>query len=158
PEQTRANSTAWSLKKSTTLPFHSQSRHRTASAGQSLSHKRESVSDRKGCSPGCLFRGRSGGLRVGELHVRDPLLEVAGEIGRNGVRQRRDERPQGVDRQLRLLQVAALLPQVPVPERRDREDGLDEDVRDLQLLELGLQLPEQLLLGGLLLLRLALRL
>ena len=78
----------------------------------------------------CAFPLRQPRPGVRELHVRDQLVEVA-----------RDARPgtapfsTGTSARsasiasLRLVEVAVLLAEAAVAERRDGEDGLDEDVR-----------------------------
>ena len=54
--------------------------------------------------------------------------------------------PHALDREPRLLEVAAFSLQAVVAERGDGVDGLQQEIRDLELRELGLDLLEQALL------------
>src|SRR6185437_15291439 len=122
--QRSANSTAWSLKKLPTIsvPTPSQGqRRRVPGAGRFLSH------------------GGLGGVGVGELQVRRHLLEIADELVRDGAFQHRQQCPEGLDSELSLIEVAILLREFPVGKRGDRVEGLDEQVRDLELLQLLLE-------------------
>ena len=57
----------------------------------------------------CLRRCAAGRVRVGELEARGHALEVADELVGDGPAQHRHERTQRLDRQARLLEIAALL-------------------------------------------------
>src|SRR6476646_3042233 len=122
PEQMSANSTAWSLKKSTGSfpPLQSQRENRLARR-DFVSQAPWSLTDERAR----LLAGWN--LRVRELHVRGHLIQIAVDVCGDGVLQQGDDRAQRVDRELRLLEVACLLAEAPVAERGDGEDSLDED-------------------------------
>src|SRR3954452_16722135 len=125
-----ANSTAWSLKKLATISVSyplTRSAPSVPGAGRFLSH------------------GGVRGVSVGQLEVRRDLLEVADELLRCGPVQHRQERSERLDGEVRLLEVSVALGQLPIPEGRDRVEGLHEEVANLEVLELLLELPQQLL-------------
>src|SRR5206468_4566155 len=53
------------------------------------------------------------------------------------------------DRELGLVEIAVVLGQLAIPERRDRVQHLDEQIRDLELLQLLLDLVQKLLVASL---------
>src|SRR4051795_1027002 len=129
-EQISANSTAWSLKKLATISVSyplTRSAPSVPGAGRFLSH------------------GGVRGVSVGQLEVRRDLLEIADELLRRGPLQHRQERFERLDREVGLLEVAVALGQLPIAEGRNGVEGLDEEVADLEVFELRLELPEQLL-------------
>src|SRR5439155_14052167 len=99
-------------------------------------------------SVGLVAAPRRVGVR--ELEIRRDLLEVAYQLVADRTFENRQERTERFYRQPRLLEVAMLLGETPVAERRDGVQRLDEEVGDLELLELGLELPDELLVRRLL--------
>src|SRR4051812_6074165 len=131
-EQMSANSTAWSLKKLPTisLPTPSQGQRRVSPARAGFYHM-----------------GLLGRVSVGQLEVRGHLLEVPHDLLTRHALEDGQERAQGLDRQPRLVEIAVLLRELPVAERRHGVEGLDEEVGDLELPQLLLELLQQLLVG-----------
>src|SRR6266487_220037 len=88
------------------------------------------------------------GVGVGELEVRGHLLEVPHELCACCSLEHGQECAQGFDGEPRLVEVAALLGEPAVSERRDGVERLDEDVRHLERLQLLLELLQELVVGG----------
>src|SRR3712207_5676082 len=63
--------------------------------------------------------GGADGVRVRELHVRDDLPEVARDLRRDRPLEHREERAERLDREPRLVEVAALGRELVVAERGD---------------------------------------
>src|SRR5262249_40534711 len=59
-----------------------------------------------------------------------------------------EERPERLDREPRLVEVAVVLAETPVAERADRVERLDEKVADLELAQLLLEPAQRLLLAA----------
>src|SRR5215211_6866929 len=89
------------------------------------------------------------GLRVCELHVGGDLVEVADDLLRHRTLEHRDERAHRLDRQPRLLEVAVLGAEAAVAERRDGVERLHQEIRNLDPLQLLLELADQLLVAAL---------
>src|SRR2546421_1318687 len=93
--------------------------------------------------PLCLL----GGVAVGELEVGRDLPEIAYDVVRDGAFENGQQRTQGFDRELRLVEATVLGRELPVPQRRNGVQHLNEQVGDLQLLQLLLDLVQQLLVA-----------
>src|SRR6266576_3867224 len=148
PEQTSANSTAWSLKKLPTIsvPTPSQGQRRVVpGAGRFLSHAAGRRPARQAGGALGVFALRPRGVGVGELEVRRHLPEVPEDVLPDRALQNGDECPHRLDREPRLVEIAVLLGQPAVAERRDRVERLHEQVGNLELLQLLLELTHQLL-------------
>src|SRR6478672_5203924 len=85
-----------------------------------------------------------GRVRVRKLEIRRHLLEVPNELIARGSVEHGYERPKGLDREASLVEITVLLGEPAVPERRDRVERLDEEVRDLERLQLLFELLHQL--------------
>src|SRR4051812_37339798 len=91
------------------------------------------------------------GLRIHQLQARDRLVEVADQLGGHDVLEDRGEGGHRVDRELGLAEVAILPrvlgePEAAIAERRDRYQGLNEDVLDAKSAKLLSELLRDLLL------------
>src|SRR5262249_14803583 len=99
-----------------------------------------------GARLGLVGRVLCGGCSVGQLHVREHLAEVANDLFGDSAVEHRKERLQRLDGQPRLVEVTVLATEAVVAERRDRVDGLDEEIGNLEAAQLGLELLDELLL------------
>src|SRR5947208_10511356 len=135
--QMSANSTAWSLKKLPTIsvPTPSQGQRRVSPARAGFYHM------------GLLRR-----VGVGQLEIGRDLLEITNQLVADAALEHRQQRPQRLDRQACLIEIPLLIREPPVAQRRHGVERLDEEIRDLQFLQLLLELPHELLVGRRLLL------
>src|SRR6478672_9891934 len=90
-----------------------------------------------------LFPGSRG---ICELEVCEHLVEVTQRFLRCRALKDGHERPERLDRQVGLREVARLAGQAVVAEQRDRVQRLEQEVGDAQLRELRLKLLDQPLL------------
>src|SRR3954454_1002188 len=77
-------------------------------------------------------RSAGGGVCIRELQVRDHLLKRSALL----LRQKRHERAQRLDRKLRVGEISRLRRELPVGKRGEHRGRVDEQVRDLDLLQL----------------------
>src|SRR3954454_1437971 len=127
--QMSANSTAWSLKKLPTIsvPTPSQGQRRVAPARAGFYHMQ-------------LLRC----VGVGQLQIRGHLLEVAQEFVGHRPFQHRQQRPEPLDRQPCLVELAVVVGELPVAEGGKCVERLYEEVGDLELLQFLLELSQHL--------------
>ena len=89
-----------------------------------------------------------GGVCVRELEVRRHLFEVPYELSACRSFEHGYEHAQGFDGEASLVEVTVLLGEPTVPQRRDRVERLDEEVRHLESLQLLFELLYQLVVRG----------
>src|ERR1700730_15665877 len=170
PEQMSANSTGWSLKKLPTISLRtpSQSPRRVTSARRIFYHmalpgapsarfKRPLRRLRLAGRATAATRIRAIFLRSArafarlcerELEVRGHLLEVPHELIADGTVEHGQECTKRFDSEAGLIEVPVLLGEPAVPERRNRVERLDEEVRDLEGLQLLFELLHEVVVGG----------